>query len=732
LEILPVKVSFAHAGETQQLTVIACWSDGSREDVTCLSRFRTNDESTAAVDENGLVTAIRAGDTHVVAFYDNGVTPVSVVTPVSELAGSRYPPIDTPTEIDRLVVDKLRELGIVPSELSSDAEFLRRVSLDMVGTLPTPAEIEAFLADSTADKRLRKIDELLTRPTYAAWWTTRLCDYTGNNAAQLKEGPFDGPRSSAQWYAWIFQRVAENRPYDEIVSGIVLGTSRYAGLTYDEYCQTMNRCYRDETGHEFAALPTMPHYWMMRNSRKPEQMAEAFAHSFLGIRLQCAQCHKHPFDQWTKRDYEDFAAVFRRVKFGVSPEAKPRFDEIQEQFRGEGKKKIDLAKEGAKLIAEDKAIPWREVFAARPGKAKGKPAAASPTPAAEPARLLEGETLDLAQYADPRQALVEWLRRDADRYFARALVNRVWAAYFQRGIIEPPDDLSRANPPCNEPLLDYLTHEFVAHGFDLKWLHRTIAGSRTYQLSWRPNETNRLDTRNFSHAVPRRLPAEVAYNAILQATARDEQLADLQLDFQHLATGPPAAKPQRPKGNYALTVFGRPTRAIPCDCDRSSEPTLLQTLFLQNDGEMLGLLDRPDGWVTQCSKQLAALEKAGALAQRLHAREQDLAELDRQIRAVDAVAGGQQRDRRRSALNSELAKLREQVNKVRSEVPPVIGSLDSAGLVRQAYLRTLSRPPIASETNRATQYLQAAADERTGLRDLQWALLNTKEFILNH
>ena len=540
----------------------------------------------------------------------------------------------------------------MPSDLSTDAEFLRRVSLDLTGTLPTPAEIDRFLSDPGADKRAQKIDELLGRPTYAAWWTTRLCDFTGANAAQLKEGPFDGPRSAVQWYAWIFQRVAENRPYDEIVRGIVLGTSRYAGCNYDEYCSTMNRCYRDDSGQEFAALATMPHFWMQRNSRKPEQMAEAFAHSFLGIRLQCAQCHKHPFDQWTKRDYEDFAAVFRRVKFGVSPEAKPRFDEVQQQFRTDGKRNVDLAKMAGALIAEDRQIPWREVFAAPAGKAKRRPGAGSPL--VEPARMLEGQQLDMAQYADPRQALVEWLQRDAGRYFARALVNRVWAGYFQRGIIEPPDDLSRANPPCNGPLIDYLTAEFVAHNFDLKWLHRTIACSRTYQLSWRPNETNRFDSRNFSHALPRRLPAEVAYNAILQATAPSTQLDALQLDPQQLATGPPA-KNKLPKANYALTVFGRPTRNIPCDCDRTSEPTLLQTLFLQNDGEMLALIDRADGWVAESSRR-------------------------RPDQAAAANPG------------------------------------DPQELVRQAFLRTLSRPPGDEEAQRTADYLDHAADRRAGLR----------------
>ena len=218
LEVRPEHVEFQKVGDTRQLAVLVHWADGSCEDVTPLCRFRSNDESIADIDATGLVTSVGPGDTHLVAFYDNGVLPVPVLLPVSEQAGERYPAVPTPTKIDELVVGKLRQLGIVPAELCTDAEFLRRASLDVTGTLPTPEEVEAFLADTASDKRTLKIEQLLTRPAHVAWWTTKLCDITGNNPQSLNEAPYNGAQASAEWYKWIYQRVEQNMPYDRIVA----------------------------------------------------------------------------------------------------------------------------------------------------------------------------------------------------------------------------------------------------------------------------------------------------------------------------------------------------------------------------------------------------------------------------------------------------------------------------------------------------------------------------------
>lgn len=246
LTVAPAEVTFTKPGETAQLRIVAAWSNGSFEDVTAISRFRSNDESIATVSEEGLITARSPGDTHVVAFYDNGVAPIPVVLPVSDQVGSRYPQVASPTFYDRLIVDKLRKLGVVPSPACTDAEFLRRVSLDLTGTLPSPAAIDAFLADRSPGKRARKIDQLLQTPAYAAWWTTKLCDLTGDNVQQ-QGTQFFQRQQARQWYEWIDRRVNENMPYDQLVAGLVLATGReQPGDSYLDYCREMGSYFRED------------------------------------------------------------------------------------------------------------------------------------------------------------------------------------------------------------------------------------------------------------------------------------------------------------------------------------------------------------------------------------------------------------------------------------------------------------------------------------------------------
>ncbi|MGE0605748.1 MAG: DUF1549 domain-containing protein [Pirellulales bacterium] len=781
LEVTPGEIMFDRPGEQRQLLVTACWSDGTREDVTALCRFRSNDDSIATIDDDGLVTSLQAGDTHVVSFYDNGVQPVPVLTPFGGQPGQAYPNVPAPTKVDELVVAKLSRLNIVPSELSDDVEFLRRVSLDICGTLPQPQEIEQFSADTSPGKRGAKIDELLARPTYAAWWTTKLCDFVGNSPKVLNEQPFNGDLAARQWYAWLYQRVLQNKPYDDIAAGMILASGRIEGQSYEDYCREMGRHAQDETGQSFAERATMPHFWMRRNNRKPQEKAQSFAYAFMGVRIQCAECHKHPFDQWTKSDFDDFTAFFKTVTFGVSADGRARSKELQEELKEAAKAadgtKANINRLIPQLIAEGKLVPWREVFVApvkeaKPPKKnkKNKPkknAEEQPEPPAKIfARFLEGEEVELVPGSDPRQALVDWLRRDAGDYFAKAFVNRVWAGYFHAGIIEPPDDLNRANPPSNQPLLDHLTRGFIDHQFDMKWLHREITNSRTYQLSCQTNDSNRLDSRNFSHAIPRRLPAEVAYNALLQATARSDQLAGFHTDVGDLATGnasgPPNAK-GRGRNNYALMVFGQPVRATNCDCERSMEPTLLQTLFLRNDGEMLNLIERSDGWLAQLGGEAKAEELAAQraeLAQQQQTNKQELAELDARLQELatpaekadpnpatddkQAAAKRKEAENRKSQaikrLTKRRAKVERDINKQEAQLArlaPLVAAqpvepLDTDALIRHCYLRTVSRQPTDAEIDRVTQYMADPANQQTALRDVLWALINTKEFILNH
>jgi hypothetical protein len=746
LEVIPAEIQFKTEGEAVKLQAIAHWSNGDREIVTPISRFQTNDGSVAEVDENGAVTCTGQGDTHIIVFYDNGIASVPVIQPISPEVAANYPQVPTPTKVDELVVQKLKKLGIVPSELSSDAEFLRRVSLDMTGTLPTPDEIKAFLADKSADKRAQKIDELLERPTYAAWWATRLCDITGNNAQQLPNNAFRN-EDSKQWYDWIEKRIADNVPYDQIIASIVLATGRSAGQSYEDYCEEMSQYYRKKDPRSFADHDTLPHFWARRNVRTPEDKALAFAYAFLGVRLQCAQCHKHPFDQWSQQDFEHFQAFFTNIQYGNNPaSSKERAQMLEALGLGGKKPNNEVQKKLQAIAAKGEPIPLQELFVRetnnnrnRNNKGKNSGSSRVITP-----KVLGGEEVD-SHESDLRHSLMDWLRSPQNPYFARAIVNRVWANYFNVGIIEPADDQNLANPPSNEALLAYLTQEFVAHGYDLKWLHRTIANSRTYQLSWRPNPTNRLDTRNFSRAVPRRLPAEVAYDALNFATASDAEMARLLTDVSQRAIGPTSGYQQNGGrgASYALATFGKPARLTNCDCERSMEPSLLQTLFLRNDGEMLSLLERNNGWLAEVGKA----EKSNS-SQRESPRDEEFTveQLERaRTKAQQILAKLDKKKDEKEYKKALLRKNRIELQLIamrKAEAKPATPSGDKvdsavvaqqgAQLVREAYLRTLSRPPQQDELDKSLAYLADSESLSSGLRDLLWALLNTKEFIVNH
>ena len=753
LEVTPSELVFAKAGQAVQLRVLAHWVDGSVEDVTELTRFKTNDETVASVAETGLVTSTGKGDTHIVASYDNGVLPIPAMLAVSELAGEKFPVVATRTRIDELVLRKLKKVGVVPSELCTDAEFLRRVSLDLTGTLPTPDDVTAFIANSSESKRAEKIEQLLKSPGYAAWWTTKFCDYTGNSPRQLNIGNnvIRNPGEvSRQWYQWLYKRVADNMPYDKMVADIVLATSRTtADQTYKDYSLEMDSYFRTEHPADYANHPTLAYFWQRRNAQSPDEKALAFSHAFLGVRLECAQCHKHPFDRWTKTDFKQFTAFFGPINANQQP-PKPGEDLTYQSLTRELREKIiakieaDSGTKGAdesmsdrksKKQSKDSAEAKQDSAAAKPGAALAKADSKGSSKQADDARLnvkqrqliqkelieevrrridanepvpwpevwvnsrnlpvrskggggrfdpsitpkvLGGEVVSLASYADPRQPLVDWLRSKSNPYFAKAIVNRVWANYFNRGIVDPPDDMNLANAPSNGDLLNYLADGFVAHGYDMKWLHREILSSDTYQRSWKTNATNHLDSRNFSHAVVRQLPAEVMLDAIDMAIAPADKLATFAVNIDDRMIGPSGAaqynrpgKAQRNGGNvdnYFLNLFGKPARDTNCDCERSADPTLLQTLFTRNDAQLLGRIE------------------------------------------------GQGKG------SSWIADLRRTGGK----------TIDVDDAIRQVFLRTVSRPPTEEEISEARADIGSAKAPVDGVRDLLWAMINTREFKVNH
>ncbi len=775
LEVTPAEILFSAAGQEQQLKAVAVWSNGVKEDVTALCRFQTNDDQIADVTHDGLVTGSASGDTHVVASYDAAVVPVPVIRPVTDEFGDRYPVVPTPTKIDELIVQKLRKVGIVPSDLCTDAEFLRRVSLDVTGTLPTPSEVREFLADTSSDKRSRKIDELLERPGYVAWWTTRLCDFTGNSDDKLNNVTPVQSEASKQWYAWIEKRVRENMSYDNIVEGIVMAVSRDPGESYTAYCENVSKLYpKDGPGAEgYADRTTLPHFWARQNFQTSEDRVIGFAYTFLGTRIQCAQCHKHPFDQWTQDDFKQFEGFFKgtSARQATRPDAKKEYDAMVASFDGtDGLKGNDLRKVLSTKVTEGETIPLAEVYAVpvkatnqqrdRNKKPKdGKPArnvVAPPT-----AKLLAGAVVNLTEYEDVRQPLMDWLRSPDNPRFAKAFVNRVWANYFNVGIVSPSDDMNLANPPVNAPLLDYLAQGFIEHKFDMKWLHREILNSRTYQLSWIPNSSNRHDERNFSRSVPRRLPAEIAYDMMTQVTLNDAKNAEFvtNLDKRSISIPGSSLKSRnRNPADYALTVFGRSIRESNCDCDRTEEPSLLQTIFVRNDNQVLSMIDEKDGWLTQVAKEnnlpfngkSQADPNSGGKQKDAQVRKSK-AQIDRCKQQLDAAEKAGRKNQIK-LLQVQLKKLRSDARSAGVLAPededpmPAVESgsdvVESAAkhlpkwnvseVINSAYLRTVSRFPTADEMQTAQTFIAESADPIDGLRGVLWALMNTREFIVNH
>ena len=624
-----------------------------------------------------MVVCKSPGDTHIISFYDNGIVATPILLAVTDRTGDRFPDVPTPTAVDEFVVDKLRKLGVVPSDVCSDSEFLRRVSLDMTGTLPSAAEVDAFLADSAPDKRDRKIDELLETEAYATWWTMRLADLTGSNAQYLGSTDMNRPAAD-QWVAWLRRRIKDNVGWDRIAAGLVLAESRRPGQSYAEYVQEQSACMSRVDPDDCTALDNpMHYYWFKSNNQVPTDRALSFGYVFLGGRLQCAQCHKHPFDQWSKQDFEQFTQFFTRIKAGIAPESRETQNQLKMKLGVP--KKLDTAalrrQMYMRVAAEGLPIPWNEIWIQRPGE---KP---------QPARLLGADTFDLNDFDDPREPLMAWLARKDNPYFGRAFVNRIWSHYFGVGIVDPPDDFNMANPPSNRPLLDWLNEQFIERGYDIKWLHRTIARSRTYQLSWRPTESNINDTRNFSHAKIRRLPAEVTIDAILRSTAGDAKASRYFGEVKGRKISQHPLSIQARSIDYSLLVFGKPLRTTNCDCERQLQPTLLQSLYVRNDHELIEWLERPGGWLAQVAKEL------------------------------------------KQPLISDLKARPETAPSNSVELPETDRVKE---LVRSAYQRTQSRAPTKEELTEAQSHIARSESTIEGLRDLMWALVNTQEFLTNH
>lgn len=503
----------------QQLAVVAHYSDGTTEDVTGIAQYEPNLSEMAEVTPGGLVTTgTLTGDVAVMIRYQSHVAVFRSTIPLGAPVGEMPPKQNF---VDQWVFEKWQVLGLPPSEICDDATFLRRATIDIAGRLPQADEVDAFLADDDPHKRDHWIDDLLASTDYADNFARKWSAILRNQRTTAAGD--DGRHGTYTLHAWIRQLVHENRPYDEFVRSIVAAsgdTTRNPGVIW------------------------------YRNVKESNAQAEDAAQLFLGMRMQCAQCHHHPFEKWSQRDYYRFASFFSRVG------RKPGW------------------------------LPTEELIYHRRGKAT----ATNPrtgnvvTPAgfgSDPMRITPEE--------DPRQRLVDWMAAPENPFFARTLVNRYWKHFFSRGLVEPEDDMRETNPATNPMLLDALADHFIASKFDMKDLVRTICQSTTYQLSSLPNEYNADDQQNFSRFYPKRLPAEVLLDSVDRVTASSTR-------FSGVPPGTRAIQlPDSGFDSYFLNVFGRPEGNSACECERSDEANLSQGLHLINSGDLFAKLSATDG-----------------------------------------------------------------------------------------------------------------------------------------
>jgi hypothetical protein len=607
IEVYPTRRTMPLDG-SQQLVVTAHYTDGSSEDVTRGALFEPNDKDLAAVDANGRVKAFnQPGEFAVMVRYQGKVATYRATLPLGA-------PVDSlPVArnfVDEHVFRELRRVGMPPSGIADDATFLRRATLDIAGRLPTPGELRdletaAAAGKTVADRRDAVVERLLASPEYADWFANKWSALLRNRRSDARQA-----RGTFAFHAWIRDSLAANRPYDRFVSEILTASG------------------------DVADNPPVAWY---RQVRTVQTQLEDVSQLFLGQRMQCAQCHHHPYERWSQADYWSFGAAFSQVSY--RPGAQPGEDVVVHR-RGEAK---------------------------ATNKKTGQPVKAAP---------LAGAAYDAPPEDDPRQFLADWMTSPRNPWFSKALVNRYWKHFLGRGLVDPEDDLRDTNPPTNPELLDALASHFSASGFDLKDLVRTLVRSTTYQLAADPNAHNARDRHHFSRFYPRRLPAEVLYDSVNLLVGSESR-------FEGMPPGTRAVcLPDNSfnANNYFLTVFGRPDSSSACECERSSNASLSQSLHLLN------------------SKDLQTrLSTDGARPARLAADTRPPAE-----RLADLYRMAFSRPPR----PEEVAVFQEHLDR-----------------------RLRSAKPGKDDAETAAAKLKAG---REAWEDTVWALLNSKEFLFNH
>ncbi|MBC8351650.1 MAG: DUF1553 domain-containing protein [Planctomycetes bacterium] len=506
----------------QQLAIEAEYSDGTRRDVTRQSQFSSNLDPVASVSVNGLVAGTgQSGEAAIMARYMGHVAVSRAIVPhgepLNEIVGfkpSNY--------VDELAVAKWKKLGLRPSPVCDDEIFIRRVTIDLCGRLPTVEEARGFLADANANKRAQLIDHLLDSPDYPAYFAMRWGTILRNSRLAGAD------QASYAFHNWIKDMIARNRPYDEFVRGVVAAAG------------------------EWQDAPAINWYWQMRDDQLHQVTADT-AQVFLGVRLQCARCHHHPYERWSQEDYYGLAGFFTRL--------------------------------GRKSFGQ----PPPYYASAKPTTGERNPLTGNvPEP-----KYPDGEYATFTPEDDPRHALVDWMAQPDNPFFAKVLVNRMWGHFLGRGLVDEVDDLRASNPPSNQELLDALAKDFVDHQFDVKHVLRVITNSKVYQLSSDPTDANKHDRQNFARFYARRLVAEVFHDAVDQASG-------VQTKFSGISGSARAVDlPHEGFGSYFLDTFDRPRRVTGCECERSSGATLAQVLLLANSDEIENKLANGEGRIAK-------------------------------------------------------------------------------------------------------------------------------------
>ncbi len=581
VEVVPDQPWLPSPNAKQRLIVTAVLSDGSTQDVTDRVLYSSNDDAIAAVESDGAVTAKRPGETAIMVRYlgQVGVSRVAVLPPWKV---DRWPQLEAYNYVDRHVQAKLQKLRTPPSEVCTDAEFIRRAMLDTCGTIPTAEDVRKFVADRSRDKRAKLVDQLLERSEFADFWTLRWSDILRNNPRLTRRG-------FGAYHQWIREQVAANRPYDEFVRDLITASGRNTTREVSE--DDLNPNMRAQPRlvrllQDLNKAPSNPaaNYFVV--SKDPLDVTAATSQVFLGVRVECARCHNHPFEKWTQHDFYGLAAFFSGLA-------------VQGNNQTASVVRVNPRGGGVRFPKTNEVV--------------------EPKPLDEADVKVEGGQ-------DRRPALAAWLTSPENPYFSKAIANRIWGHYFGRGIVEPVDDIRVTNPAANPELLEALGKDLAQHKFDLKHLHRTILNSRTYQQSSKPNQYNRQDTTNFARFYPKRLMAEQLYDSISQATGvylggplarrgrRMQALANLGGGGQLLRdiadslpenpmrvtqlplVGGINARANNPMSQF-LTTFGRPRREVVCECERSADGNINQALALINGEEVNQKVAAPFGRV---------------------------------------------------------------------------------------------------------------------------------------